>query len=219
MLSIALLLAVLGLFPAQATGPSPDELARGVQLKYDKVRDFTADFEHSYEGGVLRRKVTERGELQVKKPGKMRWTYTSPEKKEFVSDGRRLYSYIPEDKQVTITEVPPADEASSPALFLAGKGDVLRDFTASRPEEPKPGTGEAVLKLVPTKSQEEYDWLVLVLDSKTLQIRRLITADAQGGTSAFTFSKVRENVGLPDKAFTFTIPRGVDVITNGKRTR
>ncbi|RPJ84431.1 MAG: hypothetical protein EHM13_04315, partial [Acidobacteria bacterium] len=69
------------------------------------------------------------------------------------------------------------------------------------------------------KAREEYDWLVLVLDRQSLQIRRLVTADAQGGTSTFAFSRIRENVGLPDKTFTFTIPRGVDVITNGKRVR
>jgi outer membrane lipoprotein-sorting protein len=58
-----------------------------------------------------------------------------------------------------------------------------------------------------------------VLDKATLQIRRLVTTDAQGGTSTFVFTQLRENVGLPDKAFAFTIPRGVDVITDGSRQR
>jgi outer membrane lipoprotein-sorting protein len=74
------------------------------------------------------------------------------------------------------------------------------------------------LKLVPKRQQQEYDWLVLVLDRQTMQIERLITADAQGGTSSFVFTRIRENVGLPDRTFTFTIPRGVDVITDaGKK--
>ncbi len=93
------------------------------------MRDFSADFEHIYEGGVLRKKLTERGTLLVKKPGMMRWVYTSPEKKEFVSNGRTLYSYVPADRQVIVSTVPPADEASSPAMFLAGKGNIQRDFT------------------------------------------------------------------------------------------
>jgi outer membrane lipoprotein carrier protein len=219
MFPAAFLLAALLAPFGQTSAPSPEEIARSVQRKYQQVRDFTADFQHTYEGGVLRRKVTERGQVQVKKPGKMRWTYTSPERKEFVSDGRKLYSYIPEDKQVVVTDVPPADQASSPALFLAGKGDVVRDFAATTPEVKDLGPGEVALKLVPREAQEEYDWLVLVLDRQSYQIRRLTTADAQGGTSSFTFSRIRENVGLPDKTFTFTIPRGVDVITDGKRTR
>jgi outer membrane lipoprotein carrier protein len=62
---------------------------QAVQQKYDRVKDFTADFTHTYEGGVLKKKSTERGTVQIKKPGRMRWEYTAPEKKTFVSDGRR----------------------------------------------------------------------------------------------------------------------------------
>ena len=149
----------------------------------------------------------------------MHWTYTTPEKKEFVSDGRKLYAYVPEDKQVIVSPVPPADEASSPALFLAGKGNILRDFAPSMGTVPGVGPSEVALKLVPTSPQREYDWIVLVLDRATLQIRRLVTTDAQGGTSTFTFTRLRENVGLPDTAFAFTIPRGVDVINDGRRQR
>jgi outer membrane lipoprotein carrier protein len=219
MVSAILLALVLPLQTAQAApAPPAGELARRLQAKYEQVRDFTADFEHTYTGGVLRRKAVERGRVQVKKPGKMRWVYRSPEKKEFVSDGRKLYSYIPEDQQVMVSTVPPADEASSPALFLAGKGDVLRDFTASVPDVPNLSAGQVALKLVPKHQQQEYDWLVLVLNGQSLQIERLITADAQGGTSSFAFTNIRENVGLPDATFTFTIPRGVDVITDaGKK--
>lgn len=198
-------------------GPSAGDIARDLQRRYEQVRDFSADFEHLYEGGVLRKKITERGTLLVKKPGMMRWVYTSPEKKEFVSDGRKLYSYVPEDRQVMVSTVAPADEASSPSLFLAGKGNILRDFTASLVAVPEATPAEAALKLVPTTPQREYDWIILVVDRASLQIRRLVTTDAQGGTSTFVFTRLRENVGLPDKAFTFTIPHGVDVITDASK--
>src|SRR3954465_14624740 len=62
------------------------------QRKYDGIKDFSADFTHTYEGGVLRKQLTERGHMLVKKPGKMRWDYTSPETKQFVSDGMKMYS-------------------------------------------------------------------------------------------------------------------------------
>src|SRR5262245_39805459 len=78
------------------------QLADALQKKYDGIKDFSADFVHVYEGGVLRKQVTEKGRLLIKKPGKMRWEYTSPEQKLFVSDGVELYSYIPQDKQVIV---------------------------------------------------------------------------------------------------------------------
>ena len=35
----------------------------------------------------------------MKKPGKMRWDYTSPEKKLFVSDGQTMFLYFPDDNR------------------------------------------------------------------------------------------------------------------------
>src|SRR5206468_12457043 len=96
---------------ADTTAP---ELAAAVQRKYDGIKDFSADFTHAYEGGVLKKQVTERGHLLVKKPGKMRWDYTTPDAKTFVSDGLKMYSYVPPDKQVVVSTVPPEDDAPTP---------------------------------------------------------------------------------------------------------
>jgi len=214
------LLAAVALAVSVAAGPlaadqTAPELAAALQKKYDTVKDFTADFVHIYRGGVLRKQLTERGNLVVKKPGKMRWDYTSPEPKQFVSDGTKLYSYVPADKQVIVSTVAGADEATTPALFLAGKGNLTRDFTPSLGETPAefPKTSRA-LKLVPKKREADYDWLVLVVDPGTLRLDGLLTVDAQGGTSTFVFSNMKENVGTPDSAFVFRMPRGVDVITD-----
>ena len=76
------------------------QLAQSLQKKYDGVKDFSADFIHTYEGGVLRKKITERGRLLIKKPGKMRWEYRSPEEKLFIGDGRDAWLYLPAEKQV-----------------------------------------------------------------------------------------------------------------------
>jgi len=194
------------------------ELAAALQRKYDGIKDFSADFTHAYEGGVLKKKITERGRLVVKKPGKMRWDYSAPEQKQFVSDGLKMYSYIPQDKQVVVASVPEND-AATPALFLAGKGNLTRDFTASLLDAPAGmPAGSRALKLVPKVRQAEYDSLVLVVDPATLGIRGLVTIDAQGGTSSFSFTNLQENTGVADKAFAFKIPRGVDVITAPARS-
>jgi outer membrane lipoprotein-sorting protein len=68
------------------------------------------------------------------------------------------------------------------------------------------------LRLDPKSRQRDYDWLILVVDRRSLQIRELTAADQQGGTSTFRFTNLRENTGLSDARFTFKIPRGVDVI-------
>jgi outer membrane lipoprotein carrier protein len=205
---------VAALAPMRAADQTADEFAQAVQRKYDAIRDFSADFVHTYRGGVLKKQLTEKGRMTIKKPGKMRWDYTSPEEKVFVSDGVKIYSYIPQDKQVMVATVP-ANDATTPALFLAGKGDLTRDFTASLGEVPTGlPAGTRALKLVPKKPQPDYDWLVLLVDPGTLSLRGLVTNDAQGGTSSFTFANLKENVGTSDKEFAFKIPRGVDVVSD-----
>jgi outer membrane lipoprotein carrier protein len=213
---VVLLFALLvapTLLDAQAK-PTADALARSLQQRYQRISDFTADFSQSYRGGVLRTRTIEQGTVSVKKPGRMRWIYSKPEKKEIVSDGLKMYLYIPQDRQVMVSDVN-AEGSSTSSLFLAGKGDISRDFTAMYVDSPVPGT--LALKLTPRKRQPDYEYLVVAIDPVSLQIRGLVTRDAQGGDSTLTFTNLKENQGLSDKVFTFRIPRGVDVINNAAR--
>jgi outer membrane lipoprotein carrier protein len=200
---------------AQTPVTAPDragELAGRVQQRYDTIKDFEADFVQTYEGGVLRTKSTESGTLSVKRPGRMRWVYAKPERKEFVADGTRVYAYIPADKQVIVSPMP---EGTTPALFLTGRGHLVRDFTATVTTLPGVFAGLTAIKLVPRKPDPELESLVLTIDETTLQIRQLQAVDRQGGRSTFIFTNLKENRGLSDKIFEFRIPRGVDVVTNG----
>ena len=213
--TVLAILCLLEVVPGAQTRPSPDGLARALQQRYQGIRDFSADFVHTYRGGILRTQTTERGNVVIKKPGRMRWVYTSPEKKQFVSDGLKVYSYLPQDRQVMVATLPADDQATTPALFLAGKGDIARDFTAAYAETSPAGT--TALRLTPTRPEPEYEYLIVAMDPATLQIRALTTRDRQGGDSTLTFSNLKENRGIADKEFTFLIPRGVDVITDGTR--
>jgi outer membrane lipoprotein carrier protein len=217
-LTAAIVAAALLVHAFAASETRAAEVARDLQKKYASIKDFSADFVHTYAGGVLKKQISERGRLLIKKPGKMRWEYTSPEEKLFVSDGVKMYSYLPQDKQVIVSSVPQGDQATTPMLFLTGKGDLTRDFTASivdtPPELPR---GSESLKLVPNARQSDYDWLIVAVEPRSLAIVGLVTVDAQGGKSSFSFSNLKENLGLSDKDFAFKIPRGVDVVTDGSR--
>ena len=193
--------------------PAPEALARSLQQRYQGIKDFSADFVHNYRGGALKTQTQERGKVTVKKPSRMHWTYTTPEKKEFVSDGVKIYSYIPQDKQVIVSNVPADDQATTPALFLAGKGDIVRDFSATYAEPTIPGT--LALKLTPRRSEPDYEYLIVAVEPATLRIRALTTKDRQGGESTLVFNNLKENQGISDKEFAFRIPRGVDVVTDG----
>jgi outer membrane lipoprotein carrier protein len=206
-------LVVSAALPSAQTRKSADALAKELQAHYQSIRDFTADFVQTYRGGVLKTKTQESGTLAVKKPGKMRWTYTKPERKEFVSNGVKLYAYMPEDKQVTVSDVENLESTAD--QFLSGRGDIARDFTPSYVDTP--ASGFVSLKLVPRRSEPGYEYLIVTLDPVNLQIRALTSRDHQGGDSTLTFANMKENRGLSDKDFEFRPPRGVTVV--GDTTR
>jgi outer membrane lipoprotein carrier protein len=211
-----IVLAGIGL---AAQGGDPVALAAKVQQRYNGITDFQGDFVQSYEGGVLRTKTTERGTMAIKRPGRIRFTYTKPERKEFVSDGTRLYTHLVADKQVIVSPAPTADDGDVPAMFLAGKSDLARDYTPSFTALPGAAPGLLTLKLVPKRADSEFESLGIGVDPKTLQIQFLSAVDKQGGRSSFTFTNLKENRGLSDNQFVFRIPRGADVVTQGARTK
>ncbi|MEZ5420700.1 MAG: outer membrane lipoprotein carrier protein LolA [Vicinamibacterales bacterium] len=217
--SAVVVVAVNLAVPAGARQPSlaAAELAQRIQARYDRINDFAGSFTQTYEGGVLRTRTTERGTLVIKRPGRMRWVYTSPEKKEFVSNGVKVYAYFPADRQVMVSDAPTGAD-TTPALFLTGRADLVRDFTASAMAVPGAAPGLLGLKLVAKRPDPDFEWLAIAVDPAGYQIRHLVALDRQGGRSTFTFSDLKENRRPPDTLFEFRIPRGVDVITNDPRS-
>lgn len=202
----------LGSVPSSTAHDSPAEVAAALQTKYDRVRDFTADFTQLHVSILKKKGSQHSGKLQVKKPGKMRWDYTAPQKQLFGSDGFQIYLWVPVDNQVTLSPVPKQDSTSA-MMFLTGKGNIVRDFAVTFTSKAPEGTYG--LRLQPKIPEPDYDWLELVVDRTSLQIRQLTAANKQGGQDTFTFTNFKENVGLSDKTFEFKIPRGAEVIRAG----
>ncbi len=207
----AALLVVWAVAIQPAAPSSAVDVANQLQKKYDAIRDFSADFVHQHESSVLKRKREERGTLLVKKPGKMRWQYKGADEKVFVSNGTRMYQYLPQENRVIEGPAPAEDEVA--VFFLAGRGNITRDFNVSFAQGGTDATW--ALRLEPKQPQQEYDWLELTADRKTLRIQGFAVAEKQGSRSTFTLSNFKENPGLADKAFEFSIPRGAEVTHAG----
>jgi outer membrane lipoprotein carrier protein len=214
-LAAVALMAVSAFSSHSAQTPSAQEVAASLQKKYDSIRDFSADFVHRYEGGALRRTREERGTLLIKKPGKMRWDYKSPNEKTFVSNGVRMYQFFPDDNRVIVSEAPREDQAA--VTFLAGRGNLTRDFTVTFGQAPR--SDAWTLRLEPRAPQPEYDWLEITAARDTLRLQSLTVGEKTGNRSTFTFTNFKENPGLADKSFEFSIPRGAEVTNAGSVKR
>ena len=212
---IAVCLLATSAFGQARDLPTITEALGQLQSHYDSLADFSADFSHTYTGGVLSASDTEFGTMRVKKPGRWRFDYREPEQKIFVCDGFSIHSYFPTDSRVIVSKLPPDGGASTPALFLAGVGDLRRDFTAEFLERPSPNDPAWwIIQLTPTRTDADYEQLTLTIDPQSLAIQQMATTDFQGGISTYTFSNLMENRGLSDTAFVFTVPRGVEVLVD-----
>ena len=218
-ISFIAVLCVSATINSQTTSLSVETVISRLQSRYDRLNDFSADFHHTYAGGLLSTTDTERGIVHVKKPGRWRFNYSIPEEKSFISNGRSIFSYFPQDQQVIISQLPTSPGVSTPALFLSGVGNLHRDFTTEALKAVDSDNTSLLLRLTPIADNANYEFLILTLDPETFDIKVMATTDFQGGVSTYTFSNLKENPGLSDTVFEFDIPQDVEVITDDSFTR
>jgi outer membrane lipoprotein carrier protein len=202
-------LAVATIAAQSPPTPTAADLAQRIQAHYDTVHDFQAAFTHTYTSGMLGQKDVERGDVKVKKPNRMWWNYTNPTKKVFIADGSRFIDYEPDpkDQQCTISPMPQGEGLSQGLLFLAGRGNLVKDFTPTVPaSQPTDGWEITLLPHVP---QDDFVTMTLVVDRRTLALKSLATTDTDKTISRMDFAGLKENVGVKDTDFAFTPPRGV----------
>ena len=202
---------LVGMFLGQPAPDQPkvsdvDRLIDGVQDRYSQVTDFKARFTQTVKRKHLPRPRTNKGKVFFKRPGMMRWDYTSPEKVYYISDGDILWSYQPEDKlayRMTVKE----SELYQALKFLFGQGELRKEFNVSLGEEKG---GQAQLILDPRVAQSNYKQIRLFVDPKTFDIKTTELVDPLDNVSRVTFDKVTYDK-LNPKAFTFKPPAGVRV--------
>jgi outer membrane lipoprotein carrier protein len=196
--------------PVWGQSLSLEEVVSKVQEQYESNADFKANFQQESTLKTLGKKQQAEGVVYVKKPGKMRWVFSRPIKQEIISDGKTLWTYRPEEKQVVVSRIIQAFESKTPSTFLAGLGNLKRDFRARFVQPPAAGKNYS-LELTPVEAQGGLEKLLLVVDPKKYHIVQATVQDAMGNVTQVKFLKSQFNTGLSDDLFTFTPPKGVEV--------
>jgi outer membrane lipoprotein carrier protein len=208
------LFCLAGLVLPSPAGAQPvEELVRRIQTHLDDVRDFQARFTQRYHRQIIGKVITESGVVAIKKPGRMRWDYTNPEEKLFVTDGEKTYFYVPEERQVIVSHAPGGAlglTPDSPLTLLAGRSRLEEAFEVY-PAESEPQVGGTVLRLVPRRPQEDFEEIEIEAEDAG-RVRRVQLVDSQGNRTDFFFDEIKENQDIPDTLFLFTVPSGVDII-------
>ena len=153
-------------------------------------------------------KVVERasGTFAFQRPGKFRWTYEKPNKQLLVGDGQKLWIYDPDLAQVTVKRIDQAI-SSTPAALLAGKDDITRLFTL---KDAGNADGLNWVEALPKAQDTGFERVRLGLAGKSLAAMELY--DQLGGRTMLRFSDLKANATVAPDTFTFTPPKGADVL-------
>jgi outer membrane lipoprotein carrier protein len=184
-----------------------------LQKKYSQMKDLKMDFVQNYQS-PRHSPRTETGILYLRRPGMMRWEYQSPSQKLFVSDGKTIYFYLPDENQVQKTPVKESRDQRIPFLFLLGKGNLRKDFSKiefARNDKPF-FEGNQVLYAYPKKDIDEFSRILMEFDPHSLQLQRITIFEVNGSTSEFVFRNIKENLGLNAQMFSFKVPKNVEVV-------
>ena len=205
----ALILLVYNPVVFCATG---QEVLNEIQNRYEKTNDFEARFIQEYIGKVMKQPNRGEGKVYFKKRGMMRWDYTVPIQK-LLSDGHTLWYYQPEEKQVLVSDVSKVLKEKTPLAFLAGEGDLSRDFDILKLNESvSQKEDNYVVELVPKESLATLSKLILTVDKKTYTVLQADVIDGLGNVTRTRFIDIKTNTGLSNSFFHFSIPPGTEVI-------
>jgi outer membrane lipoprotein carrier protein len=106
-----------------------------------------------------------------------------------------------------------SDIRGTPLEFLLGAAEIKKSFDVSWEPQHKLTAGQAALiRLTPRSSEGEYEFLVLEIDPKSFDLRRIVIREHGGNTSEFLLTGIAVNVKMGNKEFQFKIPKGVEVV-------
>lgn len=226
---LLLLLFPLTAWPAGLDAQLKDVIA-ALEKSYATLQDVQADFTQKTVISAIKKEQRGSGELLLKRPASatamFRFNYGKP-KQQIVSNGRQVWFYLPENKQVMISPVEAMFKGgNSIALsYLTGLGHVSRDFSITFAREARDKNGDYQLLLTPKKPSPVLSKLHLVISSEAVErfqqdgevrdifpITSSIVYDAVGNETRIDYSRPRVNRGIDNGKFNFKVPQGVEII-------
>ena len=199
---VLLLGLAVGALPADQQ-PDLRSTLKGVEDRYNKIQTLQAKFTESTTSRGRTR--SDSGTLYLRKKGKMRWEYASGML--FVSDGKFIYSYYPEEHRSEKLSMKETDDMRAPLAFLLGDVNFDRDFGEYRSKTQDNGL---LITALPKSDKFPYTEVTFLVAADA-RIRRLEVKLQTGDLIVFTFEGEKTNPLLTEALFQFTPPKGTEL--------
>jgi len=210
-LSAAVIAVVVATTAASAQSPGDVALDRAVTA-YRKVQTLRATFDQSLANPITGRSAKAKGELLVKRPGRVAVRFTEPSGDRIVSDGTSVWIYLPTSAPGQVMR------ASADAAQGTGMDVSTELLTAPRTRFDVADAGAAtvngratrIVALTP-RTARNYTRARLWIDDADGIVRQLELTENSGVVRTITFRTIQLNGSIPASAFKFEIPKGVKV--------
>lgn len=199
----------LTIFTTFAFAAEKEDILNSVQKQYDKTLTFQAEFVQKSYLKIMDQTQTAKGEVFIKKPGKMKWNYKAPDPQILTSYENVIWLYLPEEKQVTKMLMEDIYSSNTPIMFLIGKGKLSETFEVQKVSRT---LGRITLTLLPKDAEMNIDKLLLFVNDKNYQITGSSVYDNLGNKTEIQFYSIRVNEEISDEFFNFKVPEGVDIV-------
>jgi outer membrane lipoprotein carrier protein len=199
-LALAVWLAAGVAFPVD-TGLS--RTLQAIEDRYNHAQTLQIAFSEGYTAQGKTWKP-ESGVLFLRKPGRMRWQYSSPKGKLFLSDGKFVYLVTPDSNRVQKMKAKETEDMRAPLAFLLGRLHFDKDFQnfQTRPEGSDTWIGAEPKS--PDLAYTKVEFQV----TPQFQIRRLLVTGQDHSVHDFHFDQEKLNPPLDGKLFQFELPAG-----------
>jgi len=129
----------------------------------------------------------------------------------FIYDGEKLYTIIPDDEEVTISNEDLDEESTiTPNKILTFfedgyefKMDITQDVTVVDYYEQRTRKLLQYVKLIPIDSDSEIDYILLAIEIKNNRIYKSIEKGKNGTTTTYTITSFEVDLPLNDDLFLF----------------
>ena len=200
--------------PVDAVEPtSTSEAVTAMESFYANVQSMEASFVQITRSPSMGIEEEQRGRILVKRPRKMRWDFTRPDRRLFVTDGQQMWIHSPEDNQVIHYQDVSGAAASGGIDSLLSEMDKLDEsFNVSLVEASQAeALGHFSLALTP-KEEAPFKSLLLEVHKRKLTLKRILVVDTFDNETELRFSDVKVNGTVDDSQFQFDVPEDAELI-------
>lgn len=180
---------------------------KALETRYNNAKTLQVIFREVYTPPG-RPHRTEAGTLLLRKPGKMRWDYSQPKGKLFVSDGKFLWLYVPADNRAEKMKLKEAEDMRAPLAFLLGKLNFDKEF---RNIQSSPDGAGTRITAEPKSDNLPYSRVEFVVTPANV-IRQVKVTGFDKSILDFSFDDEQLNPALDQKLFEFQPPAGAQVV-------